>query len=47
MIHIYIPVAIISIFMVKMECDLDESAFINVAPVALFFHPLSIKASHS
>ena len=32
---------------VKMECDLEESAFIFVAPVALLLQPLAISASHS
>ena len=39
--------SIISMLMVKMEWDLEESAFILVAPVARLFHPLAISASHS
>ena len=38
---------IISMLIVKMECDLEESAFIFVAPVALLLQPLAISASHS
>ena len=32
---------------VKIEWDREESAFISVAPVARFFQPFSINASHS
>lgn len=38
---------IISTDMVNIEWLLDESAFIMVAPVALFFHPWSINFWHS
>ena len=38
---------IISMLIVKIEWDLEESAFIFVAPVALLLQPLAIRASHS
>ena len=43
----YWPVPIISMLIVKIEWDLDESAFMRVAPVDRFFQPRSIRFSHS
>lgn len=31
----------------KMEWEREESAFMRVAPVDRFFHPLSMSSSHS